>query len=253
MTSSTSFLDRVTLVLHRPRFPENIGAAARAACNMGLSRIAVVAPENYDHSRVLKMATHAASPLIDKMETHRDLAAALGPFHYVVGTTARTGGQRKESKTPREMAEELVPICSRNRVAILFGPEDRGLTNAELRFCQSLVTIPTAAFSSLNLAQAVMIVCYELRLAGGFSIDRFVPRLASRRELDAMYEHLLETLSKIHFVNPENPDQAMRNVRRLFSRVGLQARDVKVIRGICRQIDWYVQRQLNGILSREHG
>lgn len=218
---------------------------------MGMSRLVLVAPEDCDLTRILKMATHAAVDLIENMEVYPDLGAALQPFNYVVGTTARIGGQRRELKTPRELAGELVPICADNRIALLFGPEDRGLTNAQLRYCHALVTIPNAGFSSLNLAQAVMILCYELLLAGKKPTDRFVPRLANQRELDGMYEHLKETFIKINFINPENPDYWMQNIRRFFSRVGLQARDVKIIRGICRQIDWYTQQRLENIQQLE--
>jgi tRNA/rRNA methyltransferase len=145
-------------------------------------------------------------------------------------------------KTPREVAARLVSICAKNEVALVFGPEDRGLSNADLRLCHELVTIPSADFSSLNLAQAVMVLCYELFLAGRQQrLKPFVPKLANRRELDTMYEHLKEVFVKINFINPENPDFWMRSIRRFFSRIGLQARDVKVIRGICRQIDWYTE------------
>jgi len=252
MVNFMHYLDQVAIVLHRPRFPENIGAAARAAWNMGISRLLLVAPENLDLGRVLKMATHAAAHVIERMEVHPDLATALQPFQYVVGTTARTGGHRKDLKTSREMAEELIPICADNQVALLFGPEDRGLMNAQLRYCHALVTIPTAGFSSLNLAQAVMILCYELLLAGREPMDRFVHRLADRRELDGMYEHLEETLIKINFINPGNRESGMQNIRRFFSRVSLRTRDVKVIRGICRQIDWYTQRRFKGMQQREN-
>jgi tRNA/rRNA methyltransferase len=247
MLISSYFLDHVTIILHRPRFPENIGAAVRAACNMGISRLMLIEPEDCDLTRILKMATHAAADLVENMEVHSDIGAALRPFHYIVGTTARTGGQRQELKTPREIAEKLVPICTNNRVALLFGPEDRGLTNAQLRYCHAVVTIPTSGFSSLNLAQAVMILCYELMLAGDKPTDQFVPRLATRRELDGMYEHLKETFLKINFINPDNPDYWMQNIRRFFSRIGLRARDVKIIRGICRQIDWYTKRKIENI------
>ncbi len=112
MVDSAHYLDQVTIVLYRPRFPENIGAAARAACNMGISRLLLVAPEDCDLSRMLKVATHSAAVLIQNMRVFPDLVTALQPFHYVVGTTARIGGQRRELKTPREMAEDLVPICA---------------------------------------------------------------------------------------------------------------------------------------------
>ena len=247
MLNSNHFLDQVTIILHRPRFPENIGAAVRAACNMGISRFVLVSPEDCDLTRILKMATHAAADLVENMEVHSDLSTALQPYQYIVGTTARTGGQRQELKTPREIAEKLVPICANNQVALLFGPEDRGLTNTQLRYCHALVTIPTSGFSSLNLAQAVMILCYELMLAGDKPTDHFVPRLATRRELDGMYEHVKDTFIKINFINPDNPDYWMQSIRRFFSRIGLRARDVKIIRGICRQIDWYTQRKMENI------
>ncbi|UCG13410.1 MAG: RNA methyltransferase, partial [Deltaproteobacteria bacterium] len=166
--------------------------------------------------------------------------------------TARTGGQRQDLKAPREMAVELVPICVNNQVALVFGPEDRGLTNTELRFCHALVTIPTAGFSSLNLAQAVLLLCYELLLAGTEPIEHFASRLATRRELDGMYEHLKGTFLKINFINPDNPDYWMQNVRRFFSRVGLRARDVKIIRGICRQFDWYTEKSSEEMQRQEN-
>ena len=251
MKDFSSYLDRIAIVLHRPQIPENIGAAARAAANMGISRLILVSPKNCDLSRILKTATVSVADLVENMELFSDLASALQSFNYVVGTTARTGGQRRQLVTPREMAAELVSICHNNRVALLFGPEDRGLTNAQLRYCHSIVTIPTSTFSSLNLAQAVLILCYELRLAGKQGPEQFVPRLATRRELDGMYAHLKETLLKINFINPENPDYWMQNIRRFFSRVGLQARDVKIIRGICRQIDWYTRRAVEDIRQLE--
>jgi tRNA/rRNA methyltransferase len=251
MKDSTSYLDQIAIVLHRPQIPENIGAVARAAANMGLSRLILVSPKNCDLTRVLKTATLAVADLVENMELFSDLPTALQSFSYIVGTTARTGGQRRQLQTPREIAAKLVPICRNNAAALLFGPEDRGLTNAQLRYCHSVVTIPTSTFSSLNLAQAVMILCYELRLTGAPPVNQFIPRLATRRELDGMYEHLKETFLKINFINTENPDYWMQNVRRFFSRVGLQARDVKIIRGICRQIDWYTKRTVEDLRQLE--
>jgi tRNA/rRNA methyltransferase len=252
MKDSTSHLDQIAIVLFRPQIPENIGAVARAAANMGISRLILVSPKNCDLSRVLKVATLAVADLVGNMEVFTDLPSALQAFNYVVGTTARTGGQRRQLETPREMASKLVSICHNNRVALLFGPEDRGLTNVQLRYCHSIVTIPTSTFSSLNLAQAVMILCYELRLAGNQAVEQFVPRLATRRELDGMYAHLKETFLKINFINTENPEYWMQNVRRFFSRVGLQAREVKIVRGICRQIDWYTRRMVKDIRQLEN-
>jgi tRNA/rRNA methyltransferase len=232
-------LNNIAVVLHRPRYPENIGAAARAACNMGIGRLIVVDPRDCDLTRILKLATHFAADLVEAMEVFEDLETALAPFHYVVGTTARVGSRRPAISDPRKLAQTLIPISQNNPVALVFGPENWGLTNAEVQLCDALTTIPTAEFGSLNVAQAVMILCYEIFLASRDDAPEFEPRRATRQELEAMYEKLKETLVDIRFISAENPDYWMGHVRRFFSRVGLRARDVKMIRGICRQIAWY--------------
>lgn len=237
-------LARLAVVLFRPRLPENIGAAARAACNMGLSRLVVVQPQDLDFERMAMMATGPAVKLLDRMQIQDDLAGALAPFQYVVGTTARLGGVRREYFTPREMAARLVDLAAHNDIALLFGPENFGLTNEELPFCHALVTIPTGDCSSLNLAQAVMVLAYELFTAARGPRPRFEPRLANTRELESMYAMLQETLLKINFISHQNPEHWMFKVRQLFQRHGLRAREAQVIKGICRQIDWYVGKRL---------
>jgi tRNA/rRNA methyltransferase len=232
-------LENVAVVLNRPRYPENIGAAARAVRNMGIGQLVVVAPEKCDLARVLTLATHAAIDVVEQMLYFEDLAEALSPYNYVVGTTARQGGQRITLSSPAQMAEQLIPISQENQVAILFGPEDRGLTNEEIRLCHHLVTIPTAEFSSLNLAQAVMVLCYELFKAGLPPAKTTTPRLATRLELDGMYSQIKEILVRINYIQPENPDYWMNKLRRFFSRLELRAGEVSIIRGICRQIHWY--------------
>ncbi|MFZ5449852.1 MAG: RNA methyltransferase [Thermodesulfobacteriota bacterium] len=237
-------LEQVAIVLFRPQLAENIGAAARAACNMGIHRLVLVQPADLHRERMAMMATGPAARLLDTMEIHDDLAAALGPFQYIVGTTARLGGVRNDYYSPREMAAMLVEISAANEVALLFGPENWGLTNEELPFCHALVTIPTGECSSLNLAQAVMVMAYELFTAVSAK-PHFIPRLANSRELESMYAMLQETLLKINFISHQNPEHWMFNVRRLFSRHGLRAREAQVIKGICRQIDWYVGKRLD--------
>jgi len=242
-TAARANLENIAIVLHRPRYPENIGASARAARNMGISRLIVVDPRDCDLTRVLKMATHFAADLVEQMDLFEDLETALGPFQYVVGTTARLGGKRATTSHPRRMADELIPISQKNRIALVFGPENTGLTNPELRLCHAVVTIPTAEFASLNLAQAVMVVCYEVFLASRQGGQDFTPRLATIQELEAMYRQLKETLVNIDFINRENPDYWMQYVRRFFARCGMRAREVKMIRGMCRQIEWYGSRK----------
>jgi tRNA/rRNA methyltransferase len=232
-------LDHVTIILHKPRFPENIGSVARAVCNMGLKRLIVVAPENYDIERIRTLATHTAGDVVDNIVLENDLKAALKHFNWVVGTTARRGGERQTVISPSHMAEQIVAISQNNQVGLLFGPEDRGLTNAELRLCHQLVTIPTADFSSLNLAQAVMVLSYELHKTVLVHSTPKSPRIASRHELDGMYDQIKEILVRINYIQPQNPDYWMNKLRHFFSRMHLRAGEVSIVRGICRQIAWY--------------
>ena len=248
---ATIHLKNVCIVLSRPRYPENIGAAARAMRNMGFEQLIVVDPQNCDLSRVLKMATHAASDVVEQMRVYEDLQTALEPFNYVVGTTARLGGQRQSVGSANKLAQKLAPISEKNRVALLFGPEDRGLTNENIRLCHELVNIPTAEFSSLNLAQAVMILCYELRRYNQPKAKTFMPRLANRHELDGMYSQLQDILVRISYIQPENPEYFMNNIRHFGTRMKLRAKEVSILRGICRQIDWYGKKCFQDGLNKK--
>lgn len=264
--------DHITLVLHQPRFAENIGASARAAWNMGLSHIIVVNPEDTDWERMTKLSTHMARGLLEKMKTFSSLAEALAPFQYIVGTTARLGGQRKEIIGPSQAAHKIQSLGAQNRIAVLFGPENRGLSNEELRFCHCLVHIPTVAASSLNLGQAVLILCYEILLAhqeeqvqssvfgvqSNSNSDSPNPAdisqhptqnselgssaLATSFELEGMYRHLSEVLQLMDFLDKQNPELWMMSLRRYFSRTGLQSHEVRMIRGVCRQLKWFITR-----------
>ncbi len=242
-----SLLANAAIVLMEPKYPENIGAAARTAMNMGIPRLIVVRQEAPDREKMLRLATHKGAELIDRLERHLTLEAALAPFSYVIGTSARAGRKRRLEKTPRDMAEIVPPLLAENKVALLFGPEHRGLTNDDLKFCQLTVTIPTADFSSLNLAQAVAILSHELfygALSAGRKLEgRYQPRLADTRELEGMYAHVEQLLSRIGFLKTEDTSYWVRNIRRFLGRVGLRSKEARIIRGICRQFLWYEGNQ----------
>ncbi len=229
----------IMIVLKEPRFPENIGAAARAMHNMGFSRLVVVNPEKWDLKRINMMATHEAAKIVEQIRRVETLTEAVSSAHYVVGTTARLGRRRPVIQSPAALADHLAPLAANNEIALVFGPEDRGLTNEDLRACHKLVTIPTADFASINLAQSVMIFCYELSKKQRTEPDLNAPRLANRHELDGMYETLKKTLLKIDYIKPDNPDYWMNKIRTFGTHMKLRAREVSIIRGICRQIDWY--------------
>lgn len=163
-----SVLDNVVLVLDRPRDVANVGGVVRVMCNFGLSRLRLVEPAAYDEERILA-AAHRGAPVLARLERHPTLDSALADCGFVLGTTARPRQVRHERITPRQAAPALlqaVTLSPATPAAILFGPEDRGLANAALGRCNALVTIPTAPeAASLNLAQSVLVLAYELWLA----------------------------------------------------------------------------------------
>jgi tRNA/rRNA methyltransferase len=234
-------LENVTIVLMEPKYPENIGAAARCAMNMGISKLTVVRDETPDQEKMLKMATHKAAHLIEGFKQFSNLKDALAPFSHVVGTTARQGRKRRIENSPRYMLDSILPLLENNQVALLFGPEHRGLTNEDLKYCQTKVTIPTADFSSLNLAQAVAILCYELYWGVMYSgkVVKSSPKLASSHELEGMYEHVEKLLNTIGFLRTNDSSYWIRNIREFLGRVGLRAKEARIIRGFCRQFLWY--------------
>ena len=229
----------ISIVLYKPKYAGNVGAVARAAKNMGIGNIVVVAAENLDTEEMKKRSTHLAADVLDKVKYINDLGVALADFQYIVGTTARVGKARGPFTTPRKIAEEIVGISRKNKIALLFGPEDTGLANNELRYCQAVVTIPsTRDFKSLNLSHAVMIMCYEIFTATLPAACEAPPQLARSAELEGMYGQIKGLLAEIGFLNPENPDYWMMHLRRFFARAGLLSREVMLIRGICRQLEW---------------
>ena len=241
MSSTHSPLDNIAIVLVHPKFAENIGAAARSAHNMGITRLILIRDETPDYATMAKMATHKAAHLLQSMQIFPSLEEAIRPFSYVVGTTARRGRQRGEERSPRQVIKNLLELVPNNQIAFMFGREDCGLTNEELKYCHATSVIPTADFSSLNLAQAVAIHCYEIyhSLVHDHKEIRPAPQIASSFELEGMYTHLEEALVTINFLEKKNHEYWMNNVRRFLGKMQLSSKDSNIIRGICRQFLWY--------------
>jgi len=240
----TTKTENITIVLNRPKYPGNVGSVARCAKNMGIEKIMVVGNRGLDEEEMKTMATHVAADIVDNIRYFDQIEEALAGFHYIVGTTSRRGNARGPVISPREMAERLPDISQENDVALLFGPEDTGLSNDELRFCHLVVAIPASSrFKSINLSHAVMILCYEIFISRAGHPETFTPRLATSVELEGMYDQAKVLLTKIDFLNPQNPDYSMMQIRRLLSRTKLLSREVKILRGVCRQIEWYAKNK----------
>jgi tRNA/rRNA methyltransferase len=236
----------ISIVLYKPKYSGNIGSVARAAKNMGISNIIVVGKADFDREEMQQRSTHLAADVLDQILYFEFIEEALGEFNYIVGTTARLGKARGPFIAPRAAAQDIVSISQKNKVALLFGPEDTGLANNELRLCNAVVTIPTSRkFTSLNISHAVMVLCYEIFIASSAvtAVREAVPKLALSSELEGMYGQIKTLLADIEFLNPENPDYWMMHLRRFFGRASLLSREVKIVRGICRQLAWYAHHK----------
>jgi len=240
-------IEDIRIVLVSPHGQMNIGSVARAMKNVGLKELALVDPPGPPlHPDALVLAVHAHDVLGDALVFSR-LADAIADCTWVIGTTRRRGKGREGIIDPRQMAAEIAEIIQQNKVAVVFGPEDRGLSNRDLDLCQRLVSIPAhEEYGSLNLAQAVMIICYEIYLASQHKkgLSR-VKKLATSEEFEGMYRHMEEALLRIGFLDQNNPRQMMAVLRRIFSKARLDSREVRVLRGICRQANWYASQQTN--------
>ncbi|HUH66898.1 MAG TPA: RNA methyltransferase [Syntrophales bacterium] len=236
--------ENITIVLNRPKYPGNVGFVARCASNMGIDKVIVVGNRNLAMEEMKQTATHFAAKIIDRIKHVDSLDDALARFQYIVGTTSRRGSARGPVVSPREMAARIVDVSQENEVVLLVGPEDTGLSNDDLRFCHLVVTIPTSRNNrSINLSHAVMILCYEIFAANMEPLEAFAPRLAESGELEGMYTHMKSVLTEIGFLNPENPDFWMMHIRRFLSRTNLLGKEVKIVRGVCRQLDWYMKNK----------
>ncbi|MBW2141769.1 MAG: RNA methyltransferase [Deltaproteobacteria bacterium] len=228
-------LENVTVVLHQPRLSENIGTAARAASNMGLGSLIAVQPNQIREDILMASATKGGQRLIENMSVYENLPDALADFNYVVGTTARVGNKRGPFFTPRTLARKLISLSQENKIAIVFGPERTGLTTVELRLCQAVVSIPTNSktTSSINLAQAVLIVGYELLLAESDETLSPPIKMAPVGEVQAMYDHFKRALLELGFLPEENSDYWIMNFARIFNRAGLTHEDCNLCCAAC--------------------
>jgi tRNA/rRNA methyltransferase len=234
------------IILIRPKYPENIGASARIACNFGIENLIVVADKRPDQERMLKMATHKAAHLIHELQFFTDTKTAAKPYHFIVGTTARQGKHRVLEQTPHEVMADLVPLAPGSRIGLMFCPENSGLTNEDLDLCQFTSTIPTVDFSSLNLAQAVAIHCYELSMAlRQVSSTIRESDFANSYDLEGMYDHIEQVLTRTTFIRHTNKIYWMRNIRQFLSRIRIKKKEASLIRGACRKFLWLDEQENN--------
>jgi tRNA/rRNA methyltransferase len=228
----------VVIVLSHTSHPGNIGAVARAMKTMGLGELRLVNPDVFP-SEIATARASGATDVLDNAVVFSALADALADCVYVVGSSARGRDFVGEVADARTATAQLIQATPQGKVALVFGCETSGLTNAEVALCQTLAFIPTNPdYSSLNLGSAVQVFAYELRMAAGqvqgFEAPEF--QLATRAEIDAMFVHMEQALTEIGFYNPANPRRLFPRLRRLFNRTRLEREEVDIFRGILRAV-----------------
>lgn len=214
--------------------PGNIGGVARAMKNMGLSRLYLVSPKIFPSAHATARAV-GADDILGRAILCNSLGDAIKDCHFVVGTSVRSRSIPSPVLTARECADLVCRTSSEVNVAIVFGREQSGLTNAELDRCQYWLKIPcNPAFNSLNLAAAVQVVAYELYIAsvGSNSKNSELNLLASAEQLESFYGHLYEVLSHLGFIHQAKSLSIMRRLRRIFNRVRLETTEIDILRGV---------------------
>ncbi len=235
-------LDSISIILVRPKFHENIGAVARAMKNMGLSRLKLVNGCSPLHMDAYKLAS-GAEDILERAEEIPTLREAISEAGYIAGMTSRGRKERYSFVTPQALMKKIIPLSVKNSIGLVFGSEREGLTNEELSLCHLYVGIPSSpSFPSLNLAQAVMVICYEL-YRSLMTISEPPLQLAEAEQLERMFEHMEETLTEIGFLDPHHPQRIVRVLRRLFGRSQMNEREVRILHGIWSQIDWYIRKE----------
>jgi len=228
----------VRIVLINTSHPGNIGAVARAMKNMNLRELHLVTPKSFPNADATARAS-GADDILANAEVHPVLDSAIAECSLVIGTSARPRSIAWPQLDPRQCAELVLSESKRHPVAILFGREHSGLTNAELDCCHFLVQIPTnPGFTSLNVASAVQIIAYELLVTGRQAptdIQIGGEQLTTMEETELFYKALEEVLVEIDFLDPQSPKhlrRLMRRLRRLFNRIRLNRNEMNILRGI---------------------
>ncbi len=245
---SPQVLDRITVVLNEPKDPVNIGAVVRAMKNMGLGRLHLVRPDDFDAYRIEGVA-HTGRDIITSANFFESLTDAIGHAHLVVGTTARGRAARRNYRRPREEAREVIEAAgSGQQVAIVFGREDRGLSNEELDRCDRVVVIPTdAESSSINLAQSVLVLAYEIFVAADAAEPFKPPRRsaspATRQELEDLFIEVEKSLNAIEFFKAPQTVPILRTLRDIAVRADLDDRETALLKAMAYEVRNFMIRK----------
>ncbi len=236
---TTSLLSHIKIVLVETTHPGNIGGVARAMKNMNISNLCLVSPKIFPSADATSRAS-GADDILAKATVCSTLQEAIADCNIVIGASARCRSISWPEMSPREFAENIAFSESSNKIAVIFGRENSGLKNNELDLCHFLLRIPcNSDYSSLNIAAAVQVVCYELFVAADQQEaihigDRGKTAKATAIQMESFYTHLYQALTDIGFMHPDKSKTIMRRLRRIYNRVDLDIKELDILRGILR-------------------
>lgn len=269
----------IHFILVRPKEPGNIGASARAMKNFGYTNLRLVAPQRPLNKNAYAFASHAGD-VLDNAETYPTLKDALRNITVAIGTTARARKHDRVNYTAKSAADIYTKLATTQEIALIFGPEDWGLSNEDLDQCQGYIQIPTDNYASLNLGQAVQVLAYEFfQATANIQVDTQPDKqditsnavgsssqisltkqeaslreaiaqdmtqvLSSREQIEGMYEQLQQVLHLIGYTDEQRDASTMRLMRRVFDKATLTDRELKAIRGLWRQMTWAAKEELH--------
>lgn len=236
--------DNIKIVMVGTTHSGNVGAAARAMYNMSLRQLVLVSPECRIDQAAYARAS-GANQILDDLRIFDDLESAVAECDYVAAASARRRSLNWPELDPFKLAGKLRGLSSASRAAVVFGREHSGLTNEEIQMCHAMLRIPTNPdFSSLNVASAIQVTCYEIyrqcsltHPATDAGVERDTEPLATSAELEGYFEHLQRVLHAIEFLNPEQPGQIMQRLRRLYLRSEVTRNEINILRGILSAVE----------------
>lgn len=238
-----SSMDNILVVLHRPRDVVNIGGVVRAIKNMGFRRLRLVDPAPFDLADVRGIA-HRSEDVLDRLEIVPDLDTALADALLVVGTTARTRGEHPVREDVRALAPQILARAAAGPVALLFGPEDNGLDNQALDRCGLIVRLPAdPAYPSLNLAQAALLLLYELRGAAHTPAAPPGPAPATQAQMQTLYAALEQALRAVEFFKAGDAAAKLRSLRQVLQRAQPSPHEAALLTAMAREVAAFVRRR----------
>lgn len=244
-------ISNIRIVMVRPKGSGNIGSVARAMKNFGATELAIVGQARTQSFWAKAMAVHGGD-LLGAAQFYDTIRDAIAGCTLIVGTTCREGLYRAHSQAPREVAAKVAAAAKQGKVALILGPEDHGLSNKDLEHCQLLVDIPSHPdYRSLNVAQAAVVCLYEFYLAALEHKEDDVIQRAEAESIERLFDIMRASLLKIGFLDTENPDHMLLAFRRFLGRGGLEEKDVRILTGMFRQIQWFANQGWKVVEEKE--